>query len=159
MNRRSTLAAAAVGLSFAVFAASSFAQPTMKTVAGTYSAVTVAAFGDKPRGMLILAPDGNYVALVGRAQLAPVASGVRTTATDAENKALVDGSIAHYGRWSIDDGGKVITFHVEMSSFPNWDRKPQKRVLKSTGETLTYTVAAPSTGGAPNDVSWRRIKK
>jgi len=109
--------------------------------------------------MLILARDGNYALIVGRAQLSPVAAGTRNKGTDAENKALVDGSIAHYGKWSIDDGGKAITFHVEMSSFPNWDRKPQKRVLKSTGETLTYTVAAPSTGGAPNDVSWRRIKK
>ena len=158
MNRRSTLAAAAVGLSFAVFAASSFAQPTMKTVAGTYSAVTVAAFGDKPRGMLILAPDGNYVALVGRAQLAPVAAGARTKGTDAENKALVDGSIAHYGRWSIDDGGKVITFHVEMSSFPNWDMKPQKRPLKTYGDTLTYVVPTPSVGGTPPEITWRRVK-
>ena len=83
---------------------------------------------------------------------------MRNKGTDAENKALVDGSISHFGKWSIDDGGKAITFHVDQSSFPNWDKKPQKRTLKSTGETLTYIVAAPSTGGAPNDVSWR-LKK
>ena len=156
---RSTFAAVAVGLSFAVFAAGANAQATMKSVAGSYSAASVPALGDKPRGMLILARDGNYALIVGRAQLSPVAAGTRNKGTDAENKALVDGSISHYGKRSIDDGGKAITFHVEMSSFPNWDKKPQKRVLKSTGQTLTYTVAAPSTGGAPNDVSWRRIKK
>ena len=158
MNR-SMFAAVAAGLSFAVFAAGASAQATMKSVAGSYSAASVPAFGDKPRGLLILSPNGYYSLVVGRAQLAPVGSGVRNKGTDAENKALVDGSIAHYGKWSIDDGGKAITFHVEMSSFPNWDMKPQKRTLKSTGETLTYTVAVPSTGGAPNDVSWRRIKK
>jgi hypothetical protein len=156
---RSMFAAAAVGLSFAVFAVGASAQATMKSVAGTYSPVTVPAFGEKPRGLLILSPNGYYSLIVGRAQIPPVASGARTKATDVENKAMVDGSIAHYGKWSIDDGGKAITFHVEMSSFPNWDRKPQKRALKSSGDTLVYVVAAPSTGsGAPSELTWRRVK-
>jgi hypothetical protein len=158
MNRRSTLAAIAAGLGFAVFAAGSNAQ-TMKSVAGTYVPVTVPAFGDNPRGMLILSRNGHYTLIIGKAQIAPVASGVRTKATDAENKAMVDGSIAHYGRWSVDDGGKAITFHVEMSSFPNWDKKPQKRELKASGDTLVYVVAAPSTGsGVPSELTWRRVK-
>jgi hypothetical protein len=157
MNR-STLTAIAVALPLAAFASAAAAQATMKSVAGSYAAVSVPAFGDKPNGMLILARDGNYALVVRRAKLAPVASGVRNKGTDAENKALVDGSISHFGKWSIDDGGKAITFHVDQSSFPNWDKKPQKRTLKASGDTLTYVVAAPSTGGAPNDVTWRRIK-
>jgi len=155
---RSTFAAVAVGLSFAVFAAGANAQATMKSVAGSYSAASVPALGDKPRGMLILARDGNYALIVGRAQLSPVAAGTRNKGTDAENKALVDGSISHYGKWSIDDGGKAITFHVEMSSFPNWDKKPQKRELRAHGDTLTYVVSAPSVGGAPSVLTWRRVK-
>ena len=158
MNR-STLTAIAVALPLAAFASAAAAQPTMKSVAGTYSAVSVPAFGDKPNGMLILASNGNYALIVRRAQLAPVAAGARNKGTDAENKALVDGSIAHFGKGSIDDGGKAITFHVDQSSFPNWDKKPQKRALKMTDTTLTYTVAAPSTGsGTPSDVVWKRIR-
>src|SRR5262245_19762076 len=158
MKRRNLLTAVAVGLPLAAISATVSAQATMKSVAGTYSAVAVPAFGDNPRGKLILSPDGHYVVVVGRAKIAPVAAGARTKATDAENKALVDGSIAHYGKWSIDDGGKAITFHVEMSSFPNWDNKPQKRELRKTGDTLVYVVAAPSTGGAPSELTWKRIK-
>src|ERR1700741_5505380 len=135
------------------------AQPTMKSVAGTYPAVSVPAFGDKPYGLMILTPDGRYITIVRRAKLAPVASGARNKGTDAENKALVDGSIAHFGKYTIDDGGKAITFHVEKSSFPNWDVKPQKRALKVSGDTLTYTVTTPADGrGKAADVIWKKAK-
>ena len=158
MKRRNMLAAAVAGLALAAMSGAAAAQPTMKSVAGTYSAVSVPAFGDKPYGQMILTPDGRYNIIVRRAKLAPIASGARTKGTDAENKAMADGSISHFGKYTIDDGGKAITFHVEQSSFPNWDGKPQKRALKISGDTLTYTVMTPSTGGAPNDVTWKRVK-
>jgi hypothetical protein len=157
MNRRSTLTAIAVALPLAAFAGAAAAQ-TMKSVAGTYSAVTVRAVGDNPYGQMILTPYGRYSIVVRRAKLAPVASGVRNKGTDAENKLLVDGSISHFGKYTIDDGGKAITFHVEQSSFPNWDGKPQKRALKVSGDTLSYTVSTPSDGGKPSDVVWKRMK-
>ena len=158
MNRRSILTAIAVALPLALVASEAAAQPTMKSVAGTYSAVSVPAFGDKPYGQMILAPNGRYNIIVRRAKLAPVAAGARNKGTDAENKLLVDGSISHFGKYTIDDGGKAITFHVEQSSFPNWDGKPQKRALKVSGDTLAYTVSTPSDGGKPSDVVWKRMK-
>src|SRR5258705_7871160 len=104
MNRRTMLTAVAVGLPLAMLPVSdAAAQPTMKSVAGTYSAVSVPAFGDKPYGQMILTPGGRYNIVVRRAQLAPVASGARNKGTDAENKALVDGSISHFGKYTIDD--------------------------------------------------------
>ena len=131
---------------------------TMKSVAGTYSAVSVPAYGDKPQGQLILTADGYYVQLIRRAGLKPIAAGARTKGTPEENQAVVHGSNAHFGRYTIDDGGKAITFIVETATFPNWDGKPQKRPLKVSGDTLTYTVAAPSGGGKPGEVVWRRRK-
>jgi hypothetical protein len=159
MNRRSMFTAIAVALPLALVASEAAAQPTSKSVAGVYEAVSVPAFGDKPRGQMILTNSGYYSIVVRRTKLAPVASGARNKGTDAENKALADGSIAHFGKYTIEDGGKAITFHVEHSSFPNWDGKPQKRALKMSGETLTYTVATPSTGGTPNDVTWKRVAR
>jgi hypothetical protein len=90
--------------------------------------------------------------------MAKIAAGARTKGTPEENKAVVDGSIAHTGRYTIDDGGKSITFHVETSTFPNWNGTTQKRPLTVKGDMLTYTVTAPSNGSAPNDVTWRRVK-
>jgi hypothetical protein len=90
--------------------------------------------------------------------LAKIAAGSRTQGTPDENKAVVHGSIAHTGRYTIDDGGKSITFHIETSTFPNWNGTSQKRALKLEGDTLSYTVTQPSAGGAPNDVVWKRIQ-
>ena len=156
-SSRVVAAASILYLSLAVPGGDTGAQ-SMQTVAGTYTAVSVPAFGDKPRGTLVLGADGRYALVVGRATMPKIASGSRTSGTAAENKTVVDGSIAHYGRYTIDDGGKTITFHVEMSTFPNWDGTSQKRPLKISGDTLTYTVTAPSAGGPANDVVWRRIQ-
>ena len=158
MNRRSTLLLVAASVSLAFAAGEAAAQATAKSVAGTYTAVSVPAFGDKPRGQMVLTANGRYSIVVAAATLPKVAAGARNKGTPAENKAVVDGSIAHYGRFAIEDGGKTITFHIEGSTFPNWDGTTQKRPLKSAGETLTYTVTAPSTGGAANDVTWKLIK-
>ena len=93
----------------------------------TYAPVTVPAYGDNPRGQLILTPDGRYSIVLARATMPKIAAGVRTKGTAEENKAVVEGSIAHVGRYTIDGGGKAITFHIEMSTFPNWDGTTQKR--------------------------------
>lgn len=155
MNRRLTLAIMATALSSTALVA--FAQ-TAKTVAGSYSPVIVSAYGDKPKGQMILAPDGRYSIVLSRNDLAKIAAGSRTQGTSDENKAVVHGSIAHTGRYTVDEGGKTITFHIETSTFPNWNGTTQKRALKVQGDTLVYTVMTPSAGGAPNDVTWKRIK-
>lgn len=154
MNRRLTLLC--VGAALASVALVSVAQD-MKKVAGTYSPVTVPAYGDNPRGQMILTPDGRYSIVLSRRDLAKIAGGSRTQGTAEENKAVVHGSIAHAGRYTIDDGGKSITFHIETSTFPNWNGISQKRALKLQGDTLGYTVTQPSAGGAPNDVIWKRV--
>jgi hypothetical protein len=159
MNRRSTLGLIA-SLSIAALgsAAGDVAAQSMKSVAGTYAPVTVPAYGDNPRGQLILTPDGRYSIVLARATMPKIVAGVRTKGTADENKAVVEGSIAHVGRYTIDDGGKAITFHIEMSTFPNWDGTTQKRALKVSGDTVTYTVSTPSGGGPANDVTWKRVK-
>jgi hypothetical protein len=157
MHRRFALGIIAASLGTTLLASSAAAQ-TAKTVAGTYSPVKVDAYGDKPRGQLILTPDGRYSIVLSRADMPKIASGSRTKGTSDENQAVVHGSIAHSGRYTIEDGGKAITFHIETSTFPNWNGTTQKRALALKGDTLTYTVTTPSAGGPPNDVVWRRVK-
>jgi Lipocalin-like domain len=155
MNRRFALGLIAAS---SVLLALPAAAQTAKKVAGTYSPVSVPAYGEQPRGQMILTPDGRYSIVLSRADLPSIAGGSRTKGTSEENKAVVDGSIAHTGRYTIDDAGKAITFHIENSTFPNWNGTTQKRSLSLKGDTLTYTVNTPSNGGAPNEVTWRRVK-
>jgi hypothetical protein len=128
------------------------------SVAGTYTIVSVEAFGDNARGVMTLGRDGRYSLILARQTLPKFAAGTRTKSTPEESKAIVDGSIAHFGKYTVNDKDKTITFNIEASTYPNWDGAVFKRALKVSGDTLTYTNAQPSDGGKPNDVVWKRVK-
>ena len=159
INPRFFAATASCAVLTLAFATSDAAAQTTRTVAGTYALVSNPTFGDNPRGMMILDLDGNYVNVVGRATLPKVAAGSRLGGTPDENKELVGGSIAHFGRYSIDDGGKTLTLRIEMSTYPNWDGTMQKRAMTISGDQLSYTIPAPSAASrTPVDVVWKRVK-
>lgn len=137
-----------------------------KGIAGTYAGVsfmttdasgkTTPIFGDNPRAMMMLTPDGRYSIIVMRASLPKFSGGNRAKGSAEENQAVTAGSIAHFGRYSVDEAGKTITFHVESSTFPNWDGQAQKRPFTVSGDQLTYKVPAASVGGT-GEVVWKRI--
>jgi hypothetical protein len=165
MKRRSILAVAfAWPLLGAVAVAS--AQST-KDVAGVYSGVsfvntdaagnTTQTFGDNPRAMMVLTPDGRYSIVVMRGDLPKFGSASRLKGTPEENRAVVQGSISHFGRYTVDDKDQSITFHVEASTFANWDGQPQKRPFTLKGDELSYRVPAPSVGSGTSVVTWKRI--
>jgi len=85
-----------------------------------------------------------------------------TSESQAEPKV---GSISSFGfggptqRMRVDElkPGKRVKW-TALADFPNWDGTSSKRALKVAGDTLTYTVTAPSAGGPPNDVVWKRVK-
>jgi hypothetical protein len=92
-----------------------------------------------------------------RAGLPKVASNNRTTATPEENKAIVQGSLTHFGTLSVNAADKTMTFKIETATFPNFDGTEQKRPFTVTGDELTFTVAAASGGGTVTAV-WKRAK-
>jgi Lipocalin-like domain len=159
MNNRTTLSAYSTLLLFAALAlpAGNAAAQDAKSVAGTYTAVS-APFGDNPRGQLILGRDGHYSLILARTTLPKVASGNRLQGTADENKAIVQGSNAHFGKYTVNAKDKTITFNVEASTFPNWDGTTIKRAFKVSGDQLTYTNNAPTGGGGAVDVVWKRVK-
>jgi hypothetical protein len=160
MNCRNTLAATAASLLLLSLAlpAGDVAAQSFTSVAGSYTVVSVPAYGTNARGRMMLGADGRYSIVLARATLPKFASNSRIKGTSDEYKGVVEGSIAHYGTYTVDDGGKAITFNIEASTFPNFDGTSQKRALKVAGDVLTYTVTTPSAGGTGNDVIWKRIK-
>ncbi|GAC1415535.1 MAG: hypothetical protein NVSMB6_17860 [Burkholderiaceae bacterium] len=150
---------------FALLLFAAFALPTRnataqgtKSVAGTYTPVLSAQFGDNARGQMILGSDGRYSLILARAILPKIAAGARDKGTAEENKAIIGGSIFHYGKYMVDGETQTITFNVKASSYPNWDGSVFKRTLKVSRDKLTYTNAAPSSGGPAQDVIWKRVK-
>ncbi|MBN3786178.1 lipocalin-like domain-containing protein [Burkholderia sp. Ac-20353] len=160
MNNRNNLSAISALLLIAAFAlpAGHAVAQDAKSVAGTYTLVSNSQYGDNARGQLILSPDGHYSIILASATLPKIASNSRIKGTAEENKAIVDGSIAHFGKYTVDADDKNITFNVEVSTFPNYDGRTFKRALKVSGDQLTYTNNTPSSGGEPHDVVWKRVK-
>ena len=156
-ERCSAIPASMLAALLALSGTNAFAQDT-HSIVGTYAAVTNEPFGNNPKGQLILAPDGHYSIILARAALPKIASGARDKATAEENKAVVGGSIGHYGKYTVDAKDKTITFNVEASTFPNWDGTSFKRAFKMSGDQLTYTNNAPSGGGGAIEVVWKRVK-
>ena len=149
-----------------VLSAGEVCAQTTKDLAGTWTLVSnvneqggnkTDTFGPNPKGTLTVDANGRYVLAIVRADLPKVASNNRTTATPEENKAIVGGSITHFGTLSVSAADKTITFKIETSTFPNLDGTEQKRPFTVTGDELTYTNTAASAGGT-STVVWKRAK-
>jgi hypothetical protein len=112
-------------------------------------------FGPNPRGSLILTSADRYSLHLSRDALPAFAAGSRVRGTPEEIQAVVAGSVAHFGRFAVSD--KEINFHVETSTYPNWNGTLQKRTFTVVGDELKYSDAASSAGGRV-ELVWRRAK-
>ena len=157
MNRRRLLSvSAATALGLALLAGNAVAQ-SAKDLVGTWTPVSVEAFGPNPKGNLTFDTNGRFSLQLLRADLKKVAANKRDMGTPEENKAIVQGSIAYFGTYSIDDATHVLTVNIEGSTFPNFTGGTQTRILSFDGDEVTYFNPTPSMGGSAK-VTYRRTK-
>jgi hypothetical protein len=114
-------------------------------------------YGPNPNGIVIFDASGRYALELARSSNPKFASNNRNQGTAAENQAVMRGSLAHFGTYSVDEAGHTLIFHIESSSFPNWDRTEQKRPFTITGDDLKWLTPAGSGGGSV-ELYWRRVK-
>ena len=117
----------------------------------------VEVLGPNPKGFMILGSDGRYAIQQYRSGLPKFASNVRDKGTPEENKAVVQGSISHYGTYAVNEADKTIVFRIEVSSFPNFNGTEQKRAFTLAGDELAYTTPGSSSFGTAR-VTWKRAK-
>jgi hypothetical protein len=105
-------------------------------------------FGASPKGFHIFDANGRFYITFLRPDLPKLASANPLTPTQEESKAIVSGSIALFGTYTVDEGAKVVTLNIESSSFPNQLGAPQKRTITSiTPAELKYQNATATAGG------------
>lgn len=114
-------------------------------------------FGANPQGMASFDATDHYILMTSRADLPRFAAKGRMNGTAEENLAVVHGSIAHFGRYTVNEAQKTITFHIETSTFPNWNGLDQTRPVTIVGDQLTWKTPA-STGGGTAEVVLRRLR-
>lgn len=156
MNRLSTLTMATIALlCLGVALPGAAVAQTAKDHVGTWTLLSsdtvrpdgtrVPTFGGDATGTLIFSSDGRFNYLFLRADLPKFASNNRATGTPEENTAVVKGSIATYGTYSVAD--KIFTIKVEHSTFPNWIGTEQKRTITVAGDEMKWSNPAGSGGG------------
>jgi hypothetical protein len=143
------------------------ARTTAKDLVGTWTLVSVTLeqegkksdlFGPNPQGQVTFGPNGRMSFIITRSDIPKFASNNRQAGTPEENKAVVEGSIAYFGKYSVSEKDKTFTVHIEGTTFPNWIGTDQKRPFTISGDELKWTTPTTSLGsGTALDV-WKRAK-
>jgi len=113
-------------------------------------------YGPNPKGLMVLTPDGRFIYLMMRASLPKFAANNRMKGTAEENQAVIQGSHATFGKYTVASD-KTVNFHIEGSTFPNWDGQDQKRVMTVSGDELKVTNPHATMSGT-NHIIWKRAK-
>jgi hypothetical protein len=150
----------------ATYIAASGARAQSASLVGSWSLVSLTAtrsgteeelLGAHPEGLLIFGNDGRYALVAVRANLPKFSSGNRLQGTAGENAEIAQGNVAHFGTYTVDAAAHVIVFHIQRSSFPNWDADVQRRPFTIDGDRLSY-VTPGSFGYGAARVVWQRMK-
>jgi lipocalin-like protein len=105
-------------------------------------------YGPNAQGIAIFDSSGRFTLVTTRADLPNFASNNRGTGTADENRAVVRGSLAYFGRYSVNETDKSYTVQIEASIFPNWVGTAQTRTISMSGDEFTLTNPAGSGGGS-----------
>lgn len=157
----------AIAMASACVSVAADAQTLGKQIVGTWIAVSqyvdqdgkkLEPFGSNPKGMVVYDADGRFILVLQRAMLPKFASNNRMAGTAEENKAIVQGSIAYFGRYSIDEKERKINLHYDGSTYPNWDGDDQTRLIAISGDELKIISPVSAVGGGIVHLVLRRAK-
>jgi hypothetical protein len=168
MNRltdRAVTVISLVILGFALPASDAVAQSVKSQLVGAWTLAAaesvradgskVEVFGSHPKGTMIFSSDGHFALIQMRGDLPKLASNSRDAGTAEENKAIIEGSIAYFGAYSVNESDKVITVRLEGSTFPNVGGEQKRIVTSLTADELKFTN--PRTpAGVTLAVVWKR---
>jgi hypothetical protein len=139
---------------------------TARDLVGTWKTVTQIAtspdgrrsepYGPNPNNIMVFDANGRFVVVNARTDLPKFASNNRMQGTADENKAIVQGSIAIFGTYSVVD--KVIIEKVEGGTWPSWIGTDQKRpIISFTGDEIKLGNPGRSAGGT-SESTYKRVK-
>jgi hypothetical protein len=120
---------------------------------------TVEAYGASPAGLLVYDRNGYMSAQIMDPSRPRFATGDRRTGTHEELHAAVEGYIAYFGTYEIDEAGGYVD-HVELGDvFPNAVGTRQRRYVALDGDRLVLDVPPVVLGGERMTarVVWERV--
>jgi Lipocalin-like domain len=169
MNRRHILSLSvitALGLAFLPGSALAQQKSLKEQLVGTWTVVSwdqvnkdgskFQRFGANPKGVNVFDANGRFYVMFARADLPKFTANNPMKTTSDENKAVMEGSIAYFGTYTVDEAGKSISLRVDASTFPNQVGIEQKRNITSiSANDLQVSNPNASAGGQINVVMKR----
>jgi hypothetical protein len=165
--------AAIACLGFALLAGSAAGEPpkasAQQQFVGTWTLVSIAyvepggrriePFGPGAKGLLYFDAAGHFATQVMAADRPRFASNNRMLGTADENRALSQGVVAYFGTYVVNADNRIVTLHIDRSSFPNWERTYQERKFEFVGDELRYTAASSTANPAEAaQLVWKRAR-
>jgi hypothetical protein len=119
---------------------------------------SIEPFGPNAKGMLVF--DGTrFATQVMAANLPKFASHNRMVGTLKEYEAISHGVVAYFGTYTVREPDRILTLHIERSSFPNWEGIDQLRKFEFVGGELRYTAANSTANPAESaQLVWKRAR-
>jgi len=79
--------------------------------------------------------------------------------TPEEAKAALDGLMAYYGTWELNDKKGTVVHHIVGSSFPNWCGIDREQFFELKANRLTLMTLPTMLSGEQvvGQLSWERI--
>ena len=98
-------------------------------------------YGENAKGMIIYTSDGYFTLMQASVDLPKLKSGLPSKATPEEARAVIAGSIAYFGKYSLDETSMVLSLDIHASTFANLTGNPsEKRNITSlTDSELKFT--------------------
>jgi hypothetical protein len=124
-------------------ASSAVAQTLKNRIVGTWEIVSIVneskgnktePFGPHPMGYFMFDQSGHVSVIILKSDLPKFASNNKNTGTDSENKAVVQGTVASYGTYKVDEENQKVFAHYVGSTYPNWNGTDQERAITITGD-------------------------
>ena len=171
MNRRHILSLSVVtALGLALLPGSALAQQKSlkEQLTGSWTSVSadnVAPDGTKrqlmgvnPKGLMILDASGRFALVQVDPARPKFASNNRLQGTAEENKAVVQGTVAQFGTWSVNEADKTVVLHIEGGMYPNQAGTDGKRsIVNLTADELKWANPNPGSSGKTENV-YKRAK-
>lgn len=103
---------------------------------GTYSLAEYAPHGENPAGRITYEAAGRMSAML----LPPGREPITESSTAEEYREAMQGLIAYYGTYEIDEATGRVIHHVEAASNPAWIGEAFERWYRFDGEDLRLSL-------------------
>jgi hypothetical protein len=113
-------------------------------------------FNPDAKGIIIFEGGGHYSLQITR--MAPPVSSTVVAAEGSQDD--FEGTIAHFGTYTVNDKDRSITFRIESSSVPEWNGTAFKRSFAVLGNRFAWfnpnPTTDPDTTDSRSDPVWKR---